>query len=432
VNLHFKDLLQDTEGQQFRAEVLENENQKGSLVSGHLTKYGKKTVAWSFIKQDFQGNEQAPVQIYLFGSDITRIKKTEENLREAYEKLEILKNKIQAENIQLRTNLHVGQNDGKIIGKSALFHYVMNRVEDAAPLDIPVLLEGETGVGKEIFANAIHEKSARRHKSFIKINCAAIPGELLESELFGYEKGAFTGAEKNKKGVFELADGGTLFLDEIGELPVSLQPKILRAIQEQRIQPLGAERDREINIRLLLASNRNLLAEVEKGNFRSDLYYRINVFPITIPPLRKRKADIPLLVEWFVDHFNQKYSKNVHEVSESLLELLQEYTWPGNVRQLRNVIERAIITSSETVLKLAAPLPQPSFSQQESLNLDNKNGQDQEIMTLEEFERLHITQTLQRCNWKISGKSSAAEALDLPPSTLRSKMKKLDIKHDPR
>lgn len=429
--LPFEDLLQKKERQQFRTEVLVSKNHKGSLISVHPSKKGKRTVAWSFIRQDSEGSQQTAVQIYLFGSDISRMKKTEEDLREAYENLEILKNKLQAENIQLRTNSQVAQYDAKVIGNSPMFHYVMNRVEDAAPLDIPVLLEGETGVGKEIFANAIHEKSPRRHKPFIKINCAAIPGELLESEFFGYEKGAFTGAEKNKKGVFELADGGTLFLDEIGELPVSLQPKILRAIQEQRIQPLGAEQDREINIRLLIATNRDLLAEVEKGNFRSDLYYRINVFPITIPPLRKRKTDIPLLVEWFVSHFNNKYSKNIDEVSESLMDVLQEYAWPGNIRQLRNVIERAVITSSESVLKLAAPLPKPSYSQQKALKKDNKDQEQEMMMTLEEFERLHITQTLRRCNWKISGKSSAAEALDLPPSTLRSKMKKLGIQYGP-
>jgi transcriptional regulator with PAS, ATPase and Fis domain len=425
----FEDLLELSDRTTFREQVLESDNTKGKLITTHRAEKGRKTVAWSFIRHANSGTDESSVHTYLFGSDITRMKKADEDLREAYEKLEVLKNKLQAENIQLRKESQAEQTDDKLIGQSPLFHYVLNRIEDAAPLDVPVLLEGETGVGKELFANAIHENSPRRHNSFIKVNCAAIPGELLESELFGYEKGAFTGADKNKKGVFELADGGTLFLDEIGELPVSLQPKLLRAIQEQRIKPLGAEKEREIDIRLVAATNRSLFTEVEKGNFRSDLYYRINVFPITVPPLRKRKADIPLLVEWFVGYFNEKYAKDIAEVSEPLMETLKEYPWPGNIRQLRNIIERAVITSSESVLKLAAPLPEPSKPPapvaQES---ENKNAE--EMMTLEEFERRYITQTLKRCQWKISGKSGAAEALDLPPSTLRSKMKKLGIKPD--
>ncbi|MEN8800197.1 MAG: sigma 54-interacting transcriptional regulator [Flavobacteriaceae bacterium] len=426
--LPFADFLQEKEIEPFRSMVLEGGTQKGLLATQHHSKDGPRTIAWSFTRRTDTGNSESDVHAYLFGTDITRLKRTEEDLRAAYDDLEKLKNKLQAENIQLRKNSAVERKDDKLIGQSPLFHYVLNRIEDAAPLDIPVLLEGETGVGKELFANAIHENSPRRHLPYLKVNCAAIPGELLESELFGYKKGAFTGAEKDKKGIFELADGGTLFLDEIGELPISLQPKLLRAIQEQKIKPLGAEKEIPINIRLLAATNRNLLNEVEKGNFRSDLYYRINVFPITIPPLRKRKEDIPLFVEWFVNYFNEKYAKEIAEVSESLMEVLQAYSWPGNIRQLRNIIERAVITSSESVLKLAAPLPEESNLQDHSLGLAPINGgTEEETISLEEFERRFITQTLERCNWKISGKSSASELLDLPPSTLRSKMKKLGI-----
>ena len=430
-SLPFVNLLDDDQRELFRKEVLEKDALKGIISTTHHKPSGKIIINWSFIKPDITGTPDTPALIYLFGSDITHLKKTEQDLRMAYGKLEELKNKLQAENIQLRTKTVVDSDNGKLIGKSPLFHYVLNRIEDAAPLDIPILLEGETGVGKELFANAIHEKSTRRNKAFIKVNCAAIPGELLESELFGYEKGAFTGAEKNKKGVFELADGGTLFLDEIGELPISLQPKLLRAIQEQRIKPLGSEKERQINIRLVAATNRSLLVEVENGNFRSDLYYRLNVFPITVPPLRNRKEDIPLLVDWFVNHFNEKYSKGITEVSESLMEILQEYSWPGNIRQLRNVIERAVITSSESVLKLAAPLPKPNYMPSAG-NEDSVSNLilDPTEMTLEAFERQFITQTLRRFNWKISGKASASEALDLPPSTLRSKMKKLGIQQE--
>jgi chemotaxis protein methyltransferase CheR len=302
----------------------------------------------------------------------------------------------------------------------------LNRIEDVASLNVPVLLEGETGVGKELFASAIHDKSARKENSFIKVNCAAIPSELMESELFGYEKGAFTGAEKRKKGMFELADRGTLFLDEIGDLPLSLQPKLLRALEDGEIQLLGAEVFKKVNVRIVAATNRSLEEEVEKGRFRSDLYYRINVFPITIPPLRQRKSDIPLLVKAFVNSFNSQYHKDVVQISESLMDDLTSYSWPGNVRQLRNVIERAVITSSESRLKLSDPLPLSSglVSDQQIVYSENSG----KSLTLEECERRHITRVLEQCNWKISGKSSASEILDLPSSTLRSKMKKLGIK----
>jgi len=427
----FEDLLKGPDRLDFKRNVLESTEQKGSLVTTHPTGAGNLTVTWSFMKQTPREATDSEASIFLFGSDVTRLKRTEQNLRDAFEELETLKNKLQAENIQLRKTL-VTAPDEKLIGKSPLFHYVLNRIEEAAPLDIPILLEGETGVGKELFANAIHEKSPRRHKAFIKVNCAAIPAELLESELFGYRKGAFTGAEKDKKGMFEIADGGTLFLDEIGELPLSLQPKLLRAIQDQAIQPLGAEKTRQIDIRLIAATNRNLLDEVKNGNFRSDLYYRLHVFPITVPPLRKRKEDIPPLVEWFINLFNVKYGKNIGEVSESLMGDLRDYPWPGNVRQLRNVLERAVITSSESVLKLAAPLPaqEPDqYSFPSEIGSPASNGHF-EMLTLKELERQYISQVLERCAWKISGKSSASEALDLPPSTLRSKMKKLGIRQD--
>ena len=235
--------------------------------------------------------------------------------------------------------------------------YYINRIQDVAPLNVPVLLEGETGVGKDLFANAIHDKSARKENSFIKINCAAIPAELMESELFGYEKGAFTGAEKRKKGMFELADKGTLFLDEIGDLPLSLQPKLLRALQDGEIQRLGAEEYKKVDGPILAATNRSLEEEVEKGRFRSDLYYRINVFPITIPPLRQRKFDIPLLVNAFVNLFNTRYHKEVVQISESLMDDLTNYQWPGNIRQLKNLAEQISVLeidreiNSEKLLK---------------------------------------------------------------------------------
>ena len=276
-----------------------------------------------------------------------------------------------------------------------------------------------------MIAIAIHKKSQRKDLPFIKVNCAAIPLELIESELFGFEKGAFTGADRLKKGMFELANKGTIFLDEIGELPLSVQPKLLRALQEGEIQRLGAEKVIKLDVRILAATNRNLQDEIEQGRFRSDLYYRINVFPITVPPLRIRKPDIPLLVKAFCDEFSQKYSKDIKQVSQSLMDDMVDYSWPGNIRQLRNVIERAVITSSESILKLANPLPT-----EVDLPLYNSNPLQKvkELGSLEMFERDYITQVLVHCHWVISGKDGAAKILDLPPSTLRSKMKKLGIR----
>jgi chemotaxis protein methyltransferase CheR len=425
-NKNFNQFLTEDAKHLFKERAIDTNNDNGNLVTQLITQKAELTVAWSFVKLKDTDSLQSPRYIYLFGANITQLKETEEDLRQAYKDLEDLKNKIQAENIQLRKESNTQVADKTLIGESPNFNYVLNRIEDVASLNVPVLLEGETGVGKELFANAIHDKSARKENSFIKVNCAAIPSELMESELFGYEKGAFTGAEKRKKGMFELADKGTLFLDEIGDLPLSLQPKLLRALEDGEIQLLGAEVFKKVNVRIVAATNRSLEEEVEKGRFRSDLYYRINVFPITIPPLRQRKSDIPLLVKAFVNSFNSQYHKDVVQISESLMDDLTSYTWPGNVRQLRNVIERAVITSSESRLKLSDPLPLSSglVSDQQIAYSENSG----KSLTLEECERRHITNILEQCNWKISGKSSASEILDLPSSTLRSKMKKLNIK----
>ncbi|MGB5480191.1 MAG: sigma 54-interacting transcriptional regulator, partial [Eudoraea sp.] len=317
INTDFDKLLTGETRNEFRKLVFDSKDEKGNIVTQVVTKDEELTVAWSFVKLKNNQSEQVSEYTYLFGANITQLKKTEEDLRKAYNDLEDLKNKIQAENIQLRKESGVPLAQRTLIGESPNFNYVLNRIEDVATLNVPVLLEGETGVGKELFANAIHEKSARKENPFIKVNCAAIPKELMESELFGYEKGAFTGAEKRKKGMFELADRGTLFLDEIGDLPLSLQPKLLRALQDGEIQLLGAEKVRKVDVRIIAATNRSLEEEVEKGSFRSDLYYRINVFPITIPPLRQRKADIPLLVKSFVNSFNAQYHKEINQVSES-------------------------------------------------------------------------------------------------------------------
>ncbi|MGB5169885.1 MAG: sigma 54-interacting transcriptional regulator, partial [Eudoraea sp.] len=427
IKTDFTRFLEDGNKEDFLASLFGGKSHTGNIINEVKTPKGQIYVAWSFVKLKGYKPSLPKNYVTLFGLDITQQIHNEKSLQLAYNQLEILKNKIQAENIQLRKESSVPLAQRTLIGESPNFNYVLNRIEDVSTLNVPVLLEGETGVGKELFANAIHDKSARKENTFIKVNCAAIPAELMESELFGYEKGAFTGADKRKKGMFELADRGTLFLDEIGDLPISLQPKLLRALQDGEIQLLGAEKVRKVDVRIIAATNRSLEEEVEKGSFRSDLYYRINVFPITIPPLRQRKADIPLLVKAFVNSFNTQYHKEVNQVSESLMDDLLNYSWPGNVRQLRNVIERAVITSSESRLRLADSLPLTP----EGTAFDGHNSHSKianQALTLEECERRHITNILEQCNWKISGKSSASEILDLPSSTLRSKMKKLGIK----
>ncbi|WP_136480624.1 sigma-54 interaction domain-containing protein [Cognatitamlana onchidii] len=409
----------------FETQVFNEENITGNIISKFKQNNKEMSIAWSFVKVKASHTSKANSYIYLFGHDITALAETEESLRIANRDLEILKNKLQQENIQLKNESALYHDSNTLIGKSPNFNYVINRIDDAAPLNVPVLLEGETGVGKELFANEIHKKSLRHGQPFVKVNCAAIPKDLLESELFGYEKGAFTGADKLKRGLFELADKGTLFLDEFGELPLSLQPKLLRALQEGEIQRLGAEKGITIDTRIIAATNVSLATMVQSGEFRSDLYYRINVFPITIPPLRNRATDIPLLIQFFIAAFNNKYNRHVKEVSQNLMDDLTNHKWPGNVRQLKNVIERAVITTNGPVLKLAEALPA-----NDNLNIEGRKSPKsigKLSLTLADYERNYIVKVLEQCNGQISGKNGAASILDLPASTLRSKMKKLNI-----
>lgn len=422
----FNQYIEDDKQEEFFNTIFNSEVKSGKIVSKLKTLKGSPSVAWSFVKMKDNSTTNKDNVVLLFGADITKQIEVENQLRKTNEDLKLLKDKIHSENIQLKNFIKNDTATDKLVGSSPNFNYVINRVDDVANLDVTVLLEGETGVGKELIANAIHSKSKRKEKPLIKVNCAAIPLDLLESELFGYEKGAFTGADRLKKGMFELANEGTLFLDEIGDLPMSVQPKLLRALQEGEIQRLGSEKTLKIDVRILAATNRNLGDEVKAGNFRSDLFYRVNIFPITIPPLRKRKEDIPILIESFIATFNEKYSKNIHQISEPLMDELIEYSWPGNIRQLRNIIESAVITSSGAIFKLDNALPvidsslfiEPNLPFNKSLN---------KLGSLEEIERHHITHILKHCNWKIAGKSGAAEILKLPPSTLRSKITKLGI-----
>jgi formate hydrogenlyase transcriptional activator len=308
----------------------------------------------------------------------------------------------------------------QIIGQSAALEAVFEQVECVAPTDSTVLIQGDTGTGKELIARAIHNISSRCGRSFVKLNCAAIPFDLLESELFGHEKGAFTGAIAQRVGRFEMADKGTLFLDEVGDIPPALQPKLLRVLQEQEFERLGSTRTRQVDVRLVAATNRDLTEMMKSGEFRSDLYYRLNVFPIRIPPLCERREDIPLLVQYFMQKYARRMGKRIETVPAATMRKLVDWSWPGNVRELQNMIERGVILSKGFVLEI--PLTELEQSAIPALN-DNNGG-----TTLEAYERQHILRALRDTSWVIGGPSGAAARLGLNRSTLNARMRKLEIR----
>jgi formate hydrogenlyase transcriptional activator len=304
----------------------------------------------------------------------------------------------------------------QIIGNSPALERVLEQVQYVAPTDSTVLIGGETGTGKELIARAIHSSSSRRGRAFVKLNCAAIPLDLLESGLFGHERGAFTGAIAQKIGRFELADKGTLFLDEVGDIPAALQPKLLRVLQEQEFERLGSNRTHQVDVRLVAATNRNLAEMVKQGEFRSDLYYRLDVFPVHLPPLRARREDIPALVDHFVDIFCLRMRKQIDHIPRETMSALCSYDWPGNIRELQNRIERAVILSKDGVL--ANPLPMP-----ECLNVVNYPV----ARTLKEVERSVILRALEDRDWVVGGSEGAAAKLGLPRTTLIYKMERFGI-----
>ncbi len=309
----------------------------------------------------------------------------------------------------------------QIIGNSPALESVLEQVEQVAPTDSTVLIQGETGTGKELIARAIHNLSVRCGRPFIKLNCAAIPFDLLESELFGHEKGAFTGAIAQKVGRFELADKGTLFLDEVGDIPPGLQPKLLRVLQEQEFERLGSTRTHQVDVRLVAATNRNLVEMVKRNEFRSDLYYRLNVFPIPLPPLRARREDIPALVEHFVEIYTRRMDKQIEHIPPETMSALVSYQWPGNIRELQNFIERSVILTSGNVLH--PPLASlKNAAEAESLG----------AITLEDAERDHIRKTLEQTRWVVAGPNGAAARLGIKRSTLYFRMQKLGISRTKR
>jgi formate hydrogenlyase transcriptional activator len=360
--------------------------------------------------------------------------RAEAELQGALQQVQTLQKKLEAENVYLQEEISKEHNFEEIVGNSRAIVEVLDRVETVAPTDSTVLITGETGCGKELIARAIHSHGSRKHRPLVKLNCGAIPTGLVESELFGHMKGAFTGALERRTGRFELADGGTLFLDEVSELPPDTQVKLLRVLQEHEFEPLGSSRTLKVNVRIIAASNRDLEKAVQEGRFRADLYYRLNVLPIVLPPLRQRRSDIPLLTTFFVERFARQFGKHITGIAQDTMDLLSRYDWPGNIRELQNVVERAVVLSRGPVLKLGADLlpaasaAMASTDEVTDLDMDRFHSHDSTgASSLEQVERRHIQSVLQKTDWVIEGERGAAKILDLHPNTLRSRMKKLGI-----
>jgi transcriptional regulator with PAS, ATPase and Fis domain len=360
--------------------------------------------------------------------DITALKEAQEKLNEALHEVKELKERLEAENVYLQQEIKQEHNFDEIVCQGKALTKVLDKIKLVAGTDATVLILGESGTGKELIARAIHSSSKRNKRPLVKVNCATLPSNLIESELFGHEKGAFTGATSQKIGRFELADGGTIFLDEIGELPLDLQAKLLRVLQEGEFERLGGNRTLKVNVRVIAATNRDLEYSIQSKEFRADLYYRLNVFPIVSPPLRDRKEDIPLLVNYFSKKYGTRLGRSITSVSKKVLDILLAYDWPGNVRELENVIERGLILSRTNTLELGDWLP--------STTIENKVVQRTEFippssrLSLDDVERTHILEVLRSTNWKIRGKDGAAALLGLNPTTLEARMKKQGIRRE--
>jgi transcriptional regulator with GAF, ATPase, and Fis domain len=352
--------------------------------------------------------------------DVTEQREARAALETAFEQIKALKDQLYKENLALREEIDRSSMFEEIVGESAALQAVLAHVVKVAPTDSTVLITGETGTGKELIARAIHKRSQRAARAFVSVNCAAIPPSLIASELFGHEKGAFTGAVQRRLGRFELAEGGTIFLDEIGELPLETQIALLRVLQEREFERVGGSRVIRANVRVITATNRDLQSTIESGTFRSDLYYRLNVFPIEMPPLRKRKEDIPLLVEYFVDRYASKSGKRFSGISRATLERLKSYCWPGNIRELQNVIERSVIVCETENFSVdeswLAPRPEESATAERQLLRMPLSQEKQAIET-----------ALADSQGRVSGPTGAAAKLGIPPSTLDSKIKTLKI-----
>jgi len=350
-------------------------------------------------------------------SDVTDRKRAENRLQQALGEVKRLEKKLKEENVYLQEEIKTDHDFEGIVGNSEPLQSMLRMVKHVATTDARVLILGETGTGKELIARAIHGQGPRKDRPLVKVNCAALPSGLIASELFGHERGAFTGASTTRIGRFEIADKGTIFLDEVGDLPLDLQSSILRFLQEGEFQRVGCSRTRKADVRVIAATNRNLEEAMRAGRFRQDLYYRLRVFPVEVPPLRDRKEDVPLLVWQFITRNQKTLGKNIEKVPEEIMELLQAYEWPGNVRELEHVIQRAMILSPESTLVLTEAF-RGAGSHKEVAS---------DSFSLKEVERAHILRVMNQCAWKLKGNGNAADRLGLHPSTLRSRMDKLGI-----
>ena len=367
---------------------------------------------FSFAFAPVQGNNY----INVYALDTTDKKQTEQALKSALKEVHNLKNRLQEENDYLQEEIKQTLDADEIIGESEVLQKLLQQVNQVARTDATVLILGETGTGKELLARAIHANSQRKTRPLVKVNCAALPASLIESELFGHEKGAFTGAISRKTGRFEIADGGTIFLDEIGDLPLELQSKLLRVLQEGDIERVGSNQTIRVDVRVIAATNRNLTESLNAGEFREDLFYRLNVFPIISPPLRDRSDDIPVIAHRFLTKYSSKIGKHVDSIDPSVIAKLQNYDWPGNVRELENVIERGVILTEGRFLQL-----------DEGFHLARMRTRGNGGKTLKEVEQEMIVVALEDAKWKIEGKNGAANRLGMPPSTLRERIKKYGI-----
>jgi len=345
------------------------------------------------------------------------VKERTEELRTALEEVERLKNRLQEENVYLQEEIKLEHNFNEIVGRSSKLNEALLKIEQVASTDSTVLILGETGTGKELIARAIHGIGDRRNRPLVKVNCAALPANLIESELFGHEKGAFTGAYLRKIGRFELANHGTILLDEVGELPLELQAKLLRVLQEGEFERIGGSKSIKVDVRIIAVTNRDLARLVKDNKFRDDLYYRLNVFPIRVPSLRERKEDIPILVNHFILKYGKIKSKKIEIIPQNVMDMLKNYSWPGNIRELENIIERSVIISQGHQLELG-----------EWIAKEEPDGGSYQSFTLEQVEKEHIQKSLEKTNWRISGNKGAAKMLGLKPTTLEAKIKKLGIR----
>jgi transcriptional regulator with GAF, ATPase, and Fis domain len=366
-------------------------------------------------------NEAGRLAAYVgTGIDVTEQRQAQAALESAFNEIKRLKDRLQDENLALREEIDQAFMFEEIVGASAALKTVLSHVSKVAPTDSTVLISGETGTGKELIARAIHKHSRRAERAFVSLNCAATPPSLIASELFGHEKGAFTGAVQQRRGRFELAHSGTIFLDEIGEIPMDTQLALLRVLQERQIERVGGSRAISVDVRVIAATNRDLVEAIAAGAFRSDLFYRLNVFPIAVPPLRKRREDIPILVEYFVKRFAEKMAKRIRRIDKRTLELCERYSWSGNIRELQNIVERSVILCSGDTLSIdEAWLPG-----QTPLRSTDSNALPD---ALQDQEREMIEAALAQSKGKVAGPRGAAARLGIPPSTLESKIKQLSI-----